>query len=250
MGVQAILGQYPNIIDYIKYIENKTENDFTKKRDIVIIIGSNQGLCGRFNDKVSEFYLENSTNDKNEYIITVGDRIGMLLTAQHIKFDKHFSTPNSINAIIKLVYELFNIIEAFLKKNMLRKVVIYYTTYSSGDAGNLIKSKILPLDRKYFRKLNSKKWPTNNIPFWRTDIKVLMSDLVQQYIFTNIYLTIVNSMAAEQKNRLMTLQGTEENIREHIIENNLKYNQMRQNIITSELIDVVGGSRFLKKRRR
>ena len=120
MGVQAILGQYPNIIDYIKYIENKTENDFTKKRDIVIIIGSNQGLCGRFNDKVSEFYLENSTNDKNEYIITVGDRIGMLLTAQHIKFDKHFSTPNSINAIIKLVYELFNIIEAFLKKNMLR----------------------------------------------------------------------------------------------------------------------------------
>ena len=67
-------------------------------------------------------------------------------------------------------------------------------------------------------------------------------------IFANLYLTIANSMASEQKNRLFTLQGAEQNIKDYIIDTNLKYNQIRQNVITSELIDVVSGARFLKKK--
>ena len=71
LGVQAILEQYPNIINYIDYIENNTEKHKNNK-DIVIIIGSNQGLCGRFNDRVSEFYAENCVNEsKSNFIFNV-----------------------------------------------------------------------------------------------------------------------------------------------------------------------------------
>ena len=55
-------------------------------------------------------------------------------------------------------------------------------------------------------------------------------------------------MASEQKNRLITLQGAEENIKDYITDTKLRYNQMRQNIITAELIDVVSGARFLKRK--
>lgn len=246
LGIQAILNQYPDIVNYLDYFENDIENDYNKK-DIVIIIGSNQGLCGRFNDKVSEFYLDNCANDRNKYIITVGDRINMIVESKKVNINKHFSVPNSIESIVKLVYDLFNIIEQFLKKNELRKLVIYFTSYSSSNNGNLTKKKILPLDKKHFEKLQKTKWPTNNIPFWRVDTKKIISDLIQQYIFINIYFTISNSMSSEQKNRLITLQGAEQNIKDHIVETKLRYNQMRQNVITSELIDVVSGAMFLKK---
>lgn len=248
LGLQAILKQYPHIINYIDYVENNVEQDNLNKRDIVIIIGSNQGLCGRFNDKVSEFYLENCINDNNKYIITIGDRINMLISAQKINIDKHFSIPNSTELIVNLVYDLSNIIEQFLIAKNLRKVVVYFTSHNSHNNGNLIKKKILPLEKNYFEKLEKIKWPTNKIPYWRIKTKQIVSDLIQQYIFTNIYFTIVNSMASEQKNRLITLQGAEENIKDYITDTKLRYNQMRQNTITAELIDVVSGARFLKRK--
>ena len=249
LGLQAILEQYPNIINYIDYIENNTEKNKNNK-DIVIIIGSNQGLCGRFNDRVSEFYAENCVNDNNKYIITIGDRINTFISAQKVKIDKHFSIPNSTESVINLVYELFNIIEEFVNSKTLGKVVVYFTAYNSKNNGNLIKKKILPLEKKYFEKLSETKWPTNNIPLWRIETKQIVSDFIQQYIFANIYFTIANSMASEQKNRLITLQGAEENIKDYIADTTLQYNQMRQSIITSELIDVVSGARFLKKKKK
>lgn len=248
LGLQAILEQHPNIINYIDYIENSTEKNKSNNKDIVIIIGSNQGLCGRFNDKVSEFYTENCNNDNNKYIITIGDRINTFISAQKVKIDKHFSIPNSTDSVINLVYELFNIIEEFVNSKILGKVVVYFTSYNSKNNGNLIKKKILPLEKKYFEKLSKTKWPTNNIPQWRIETKQIVADLIQQYIFVNIYFTIANSMACEQKNRLITLQGAEQNIKDYITDTTLQYNQMRQGIITAELIDVVSGARFLKRK--
>lgn len=249
LGIQAIISQRPNMLNYLNYIENKTENNLDK-RDVIIIIGSNQGLCGRFNDRITEFYLENCNNDINKYIITVGDRIDMIVKGKKVVVDKHFSLSNSIESIVNVVYDLFSIMEKFLTENLLRKVVIYFTSYSSGNNnGNLIKRRILPLEKKYFENLAKNSWPTNNIPFWRINTKSIITDLVQQYIFANLYFIIANSMASEQKNRLMTLQGAEQNIKDYIVETNLKYNQIRQNVITSELIDVVSGAKFLKKKK-
>lgn len=250
LGLQAILQQYPHIINYIDYVENNTEKNKNNNKDIVIIIGSNQGLCGRFNDRVSEFYAENCINDNNKYIITIGDRINTFICAQKVKIDKHFSIPNSTESVVNLVYELFNIIEEFINLQTLGKVVVYFTSYNSKNNGNLIKKKILPLEKKYFEKLSKTKWPTINIPQWRIDTTQIVSDLIQQYIFANIYFTIANSMASEQKNRLITLQGAEQNIKDYITDTTLQYNQMRQGIITSELIDVVSGARFLKKKKK
>ncbi len=245
LGIQAILQKYPVMLKYIDYTENIYEK--SKKNNIVIVVGSNQGLCGRFNDKNVEFFVENELENKDfNYVITVGDRIESIVQSKGIKIDKKFSTPNSINNITNLVYDLFEIIES--KKQEIKKVVVYFTSYNTKNNGNLTKKKIFPLEKNYFEKLQQKIWPTNSTPFWRIENKNLISDLIEQYIFCNLYLSISNSMAAEQRNRLITLQGAEENIKEHIASTILKYNQKRQGVITAELIDVVTGSRFLKKK--
>lgn len=247
LAIQAVLSQNPRLINFIDYVENKTENN-ENKRDIVIIIGSNQGLCGRFNDKIVDYYLNNNKTDKNSYIISIGDRISSLLKSKKVKIDKVFNIPNSSNSIVNLVYDLFTIIEKKIKENSLRKVLVYFTAHTGDSAGNLTKKRIIPLEKKYFEKLKNKKWPTNNLPFWRIKSREIISDLIQQYIFSNIYLSISNSMASEQRNRLITLQGAEQNIKDYITETTLKYNQKRQGVITSELIDVVSGAKALKKK--
>lgn len=245
LGIQAILKQHPDILSYIDYIENsysKQENG----QNVLIVVGSNNGLCGRFNDRITDFFIENTQLEQNRFIITIGDRINLLVASKKFLIDKHFPVPNSHKQILNLVDELFEIIEKKLIKKNLAKVSIYFTSYNSKNKEALTKKKVLPLEKKYFEKLKNKQWPTNNIPFWRIEEKKLTSDFIQQYIFVSIYLSIVSSMAAEQFSRLTTLQRAEQNIKERLAELKLKYNQTRQNMITSELLDTIAGLKSLE----
>ena len=75
-----------------------------------------------------------------------------------------------------------------------------------------------------------------------------MSDLLKQYISITLNNALANSIASEQKNRLITLQGAEGNIEELIKNKTQEYNQKRQTTITSELLDVITGFKVAKKK--
>lgn len=249
LGFQGIISQNRDILNYIDYIE---QNEYKNKnsQNIIIVVGSNQGLCGKFNDRMVNFFMEN--NDKTDFskdnntLITVGDKIYSLLSSKNIEIAKHLSLPNSVENIVHTVYNIFTSINKYSKKS--QNIYIFFTQYDTKSNGILTKKKIVPLEKEFFNDLLNKKWPTNNIPLWRVDTNVLLSDFIEQYIFINVYYAIANSMASEQKNRLNTLQGAEDNIKNDISDTTLKYNQTRQSIITSDLIDVVSGYKLLKKR--
>lgn len=249
LGFQGIISQNRDILNYIDYIE---QNEYKNKnsQNIMIVVGSNQGLCGKFNDRMVNFFMEN--NDKTDFskdnntLITVGDKIYSLLSSKNIEIAKHLSLPNSVENMVHTVYNIFTSINKYSKKS--QNIYIFFTQYDTKSNGILTKKKIVPLEKDFFNDLLNKKWPTNNIPLWRVDTNVLLSDFIEQYIFINVYYAIANSMASEQKNRLNTLQGAEDNIKNDISDTTLKYNQTRQSIITSDLIDVVSGYKLLKKR--
>ena len=249
-GFHAIVLKNREILDTISFIENNVNKDL-KKQDITIVIGSNQGLCGRFNGKIVDFFINDTKNidfniDSN-VLITIGDKIQLMLEAEKINIDKHISLPNSIESVVDIVNEVFKIIEEYSKKSKAVNVFVYFTQYDNKSNGILTKKKIIPLEQSFFKKFIDKKWPTNNIPMWRINTELLFSDLVKQYIFSSVYYAIATSMASEQKNRLLTLQGAEDNIKKNIADITLICNQKRQNETTAELIDVVSGYKLLKK---
>ena len=249
LGIQAILKQNPKILNYIKYTENFYNNE-NNSYNIFIIIGSNNGLCGKFNDRIANFFSDKINKSHNNYIITIGDRINMLIKSKKIQIDQHFQTPNSPKQINELLYNILENINKKISEKDLKKVVIFYTEYDNNNKNNSSISfkKVLPFDSIYFEKLKSKPWPTNNIPYWRINIRTIMADFIQQYIFISIYLPIVSSMAAEQFSRLITLQRSEKNIKERISELNSLYNRTRQNKITSDILDTISSLKVIKMR--
>lgn len=249
LGLQAILKQHPHIVNYIKYTENfyREENS---GESILVVIGSNQGLCGKFNDKIVNYFSENIKNENDSCIITVGDRINMLIAAKKLPINQHFSVPNSAKQINELVYRIFEVIENKISQDNLKKVLIFYTNYDANNKSslNLIRKKILPLETKYFEKLRDKQWPTNKIPYWRVETKKIAADFLQQYIFASISMSVASSMAAEQFSRLTTLQRSEENINDKIDELTKQYNQTRQTMITSDILDSVSSLKVVRGR--
>lgn len=305
MGLQAILEQHPILLEQMGNAENpgyfgERSGVSPASRHLIIVIGSNQGLCGRFNDRVVDFFLENTKkiqltrldsrqigrdnhwNRKNEQesqdgnqveqsgqdgqngqngwnsqsnvhkpfgnansLITIGDRINSLIEARKIYVNRHFPTASSPTRVFELIGEIFELMERDITSQT--RVLIFYTKYLGGDRMAMTMKRIFPLEKSYFEKLKDKPWPTNNIPHWRLDTVRLISDFIKQYLFASVYSILLSSLTAEQFSRAQTLQRAEDNILDKITKLDLQCNQLRQSMITSELLDTVGGLKALEK---
>lgn len=232
-----------NELDFIKNSKGK------KEKNLAIIFGSNQGLCGRFNDKMMNFVVDDIESADETKIIVVGERLNMLMSNTKLNIEKSIPVPNSIDNISSTIFDILEVIEKEIENKTSDKVFLYYTANDDTMNGTLTKTRLIPVDKRILENAQKKVWPTNNIPYWQTDSRTLIVDLLKQYIFVGLNNALINSIASEQKNRLITLQNAENNINELIRTKNLEYNQKRQGTITSELLDVVTGYAVAKKRK-
>jgi len=246
MGIQAIMLYGKDLeLSNINYIKNTGNN-----KNLVIVLGSNQGLCGRFNDKIKNFVVDDLDKNEDNQIIIIGERLLNLMETTGLNIIKSVYLPNSIENSSNTIYEILQIIDEKIAKKEINNVFLYYTLSDDTVNGTPTKIRLIPIDKKLLEKAKDNVWPTNNIPYWQIKDKVLLSDLLKQYIFVILNNALANSITSEQRNRLITLQNAETNINELIRNKNLEYNQKRQSTITNELLDVVAGYQVSKKKKQ
>jgi len=84
-------------------------------------------------------------------------------------------------------------------------------------------------------------WPGSSLPTYTMDREVLLSSLLRQYFFISLFRACAESQSAEHGSRLRAMQAAEKNLDENRGELTGQYRRVRQEIITSELLDVVAG---------
>ena len=246
LALQALMMYNDVNINELDFVKNSKDK---KEKNLAIIFGSNQGLCGRFNDKIMNFVVDDIKSSDKTKIIVVGERLNMLMSNTKLNIEKSIPVPNSIDNISSTIFDILEVIEKEIKNKTSDKVFLYYIANDDTMNGTLTKTRLIPVDKKILENAQKKVWPTNNIPYWQINSKTLIVDLLKQYIFVGLNNALINSIASEQKNRLITLQNAENNINDLIRTKNLEYNQKRQGTITSELLDVVTGYAVAKKRK-
>lgn len=245
IGIQAMMIYGKNLkISDINYL-NKTGS-----KNLAVVFGSNQGLCGRFNDRIKIFVVNDIEDIKNTQVIVVGERLLNLMGTTDLNITKSVYLPNSLENSSSTIYEILQVIEEKIGKKEIDNVFLYYTLSDDTINGTVVKTRLIPIDKKLLDKAKSNVWPTNNLPYWQIKDQILISDLLKQYIFVVLNNALANSITSEQRNRLITLQSAETNINELIRNKNLEYNQKRQTTITNELLDVVAGYQVSKKRKQ
>ena len=74
------------------------------------------------------------------------------------------------------------------------------------------------------------------------DMQTILSVLVPRYVNLMVYTALLDSNASEHAARMVAMQTATDNADELLRMLNLQYNKSRQQAITSELLDIVGGS--------
>ncbi len=217
-----------------------------KQNHALVVFGSDQGLCGRFNERVVEYLVKKQEDmrlPQNRLILVTGARIAARLEAEGFELTKSLWSPGSLAGVNRHVYEIILILHHWCLKMEIKQIDLFFNRYEPSGSVLPCTVPLLPLDNERLRKLAQKEWPGPSLPYSAIPSKQLFSALVQQYLFVAIYRAQVQSLASEQASRLHSLQQAEKNIQEHLEELTGRYRNVRQSVITSELLDLVAGFR-------
>ena len=209
-------------------------------REALIVIGSDRGLCGGYNDKITRFAL--SRLDGRPMVLgVVGARVAARLEADGRRADAIHSLPGSVEGLSRLAQTMIVEIDRWTQVEGVRQVWLVHNRREGRNTAKPQAHRLLPLPENYLRKLSEADWPGRSLPLFRMDPDRLMSWLIQQRLFVVIYRALAEALASEHASRLGAMQAAERNIDERRDELRQLYRLRRQETITRELLDVASG---------
>lgn len=225
----------------------------------LVILGSDQGMCGRFNELVTE-KVKNFVHDRQTTpyrLIGVGERLINRLQDERETIALKLSTPGSLSGITAVVYEIVQQLQQWCFPEgtltdhpaQIDQIHLIYNR-PTGGAGYITETvQIFPLDQEWLRELQKRPWPSRCQPWVTLPASHLWTALFRQIFFVSLYRACAESLASEHASRLAAMQQAETNIGERLADLRTEFQQLRQNQITEELLDIVAGYELLKTHR-
>ena len=206
----------------------------------LIVIGSDRGLCGGYNDKITRF-ARSHVEDGPVELGVIGARVAARFEADGMPLAFALTLPGSVDGLSRLVQGIILEIDRWTRVQGVGQVVLAHNRREGRTTAQPRAHHLLPLPDSYLRKLSNADWPGRSLPLFRMDADRLMSWLVQQRLFVVIYRALAEALASEHASRLAAMQAAERNIEERREDLQQLYRQRRQETITRELLDVVSG---------
>lgn len=221
-------------------------------RPLAILIGSNNGLVGRFNNDLMSYtnkYFQKDEGNLRPYVITVGKRMALLAEAQKLDVLASYPIPNNLKEVAPMAAQLLNQVEQILSEHKVDFVYLFANKRKDNTLFTPRVHQLIPLSEQHMRQLKKERWSGRTLPLVTADPQSLFSALVREYLIVLLLHEMVASLASEHFTRMMHMQEAEKNIEETLEEFNLEYQQLRQTQVTDELIDIVSGAEEMNKQK-
>jgi len=219
-----------------------------------IVFGSDQGMCGLLNDQVvshaSRALQKLAVRREDQATLAVGVRAEAQLKNLGHKVEASVRVPSSSSAIGAAVEEVLRTIEEWHSKDGIEFVVLFYARPASGAWYRVVGVRLLPVDAEWIKGLKSRPWPSRVIPMFTMDEVQLFRALIREYLFASLFRAFAESLASENASRLASMQVAEKNIDDRLRALTSESRQLRQDSITSELLDIIASFEALRERRR
>lgn len=252
------------------------EERHTLKKIALVVFASNSSLCGGFNVnilKLMQHTLESYPHLRKEDITIypigrkVYDKVQKLQLQCAGDFSELAEKPNAKECR----HIAREIAMKFLNKEF-DKVELIYHHFKSAGSQILTRRTFLPIDlrtelardeerdlsstvataqtQEYLKKHQQADTQTREIDavplndnfIVEPDVHSVLRELIPKQLNLMLYTALLDSNASEHAARMVAMQTATDNADEILRELSLQYNKSRQQAITNELLDIVGGS--------
>jgi F-type H+-transporting ATPase subunit gamma len=210
----------------------------------VVVFGSDQGMCGSFNEQVATYALEQigtlPGRPEHRTVLTVGARVVGRLEDAGWAVGERFPLPGTVSGVTSAVQNvLLRIDQLRFQGGIDRFLLVHHRPGAAGSHPH--RQQLLPVDREWLASLARRPWPSRSVPTFAMDWRPLFSALVREHLFVALYRAFAESLATENASRLASMQAAEKNIQSHLSGLTGQYHRGRQQTITEELLDIVAG---------
>jgi F-type H+-transporting ATPase subunit gamma len=219
-----------------------------------VVFGSDQGMCGQLNDQVvshASLALKKLTLRHGDQVtMAVGVRAASQLEEEGRPVEQTVVVPASTGGIGAAVEQVLQKIEEWHSDRKIEMIVLFYARPVSGAWYRVRGIQLLPVDAQWINGLRARPWPSKVIPMFTLDEQRLFHLLIREYLFVSLFRAFAESLASENASRLASMQVAEKNIEERLRVLNTESRQLRQETITSELLDIIASFEALRGKKR
>lgn len=250
-AAEAISAYYQTVESGLRAVLRDAPSPGARPRPIdcsaaAVVIGSDQGLCGRFNELVVDHALDALGALPGPHrLLAVGARVRDRLDMLDSRVTDTLTLPGSVAAITRTVEQLLLHIDDWQHRQQIREVLLVHNAPAGHSLYQPRSRRLLPVDLTRFRTTGEQRWPGRSLPRFTRDRQQLLAALLRQYFFVTLFRACAESLACEHAARLAAMQRADRNIAEHLQELDGHFRQRRQSVITEELLDIVAGAEAL-----
>lgn len=207
-------------------------------RRAVILVTSNQTLCGAFNNNITKAFASQNFDRENTVVYAVG-RFGMKYAAKAGYQVKDMcalaAAPDYATASA-----LADSFMADFAENALSRVTMVYAHFASAGHQPVIVEEFLPVDAGAFSKNDG--GVCHDVDYIvEPSPEAICDTLLPMLMRLKLHTVILDSTAAEHAARMLAMQIASDNADSLISELSLQYNKLRQQAITAEILDLLSG---------
>ena len=241
------------------------ESPYVKEREVkrvaIVAFSSNTSLCGAFNANVIKMLLQTvgeyrTLGQDNILIFPIGKKVDEAV--KRMGFQPQETSPTlSDKPTYQEAADLAHRLMGMFVSGEIDRVEIIYHHFKSMGTQILLRETYLPIDLTHIIHEEEQKDQMNeeqkdkgeaerrevaNDYIIEPNAEELIANLIPTVLSQKLFTAAVDSNTSEHAARTLAMQVATDNANELIQDLTKQYNKSRQQAITNELLDIVGGS--------
>ncbi len=218
------------------------------KRVAIVVYGTDDGLCGAYNLNIFKQFLIERVKLREKYgenieitVIPVGKKVAKAclkmkesnlrtLVMPGIDSKMEGKTVNDFTGVLRKDFEtgVFDLVE-----------VVYMRFVSMGKQVATV-DQIYPVSKDAIQE-EAAGAEDNKLYIFEPDANSIFSEVLPMFVLSTMQEITIENRASEQAARVMAMQAANDNAKKLLESLRLEYNKLRQQGITTELLDILGG---------
>ena len=234
--------------NYLGSLEGEVSIPLAEHREVkkvaLMAFSSSSGLCGVYNSSICKLfkqvydeYLE-SLGAENVVVFLVGKKINDYAKKFGIKVEKQYA-PLAEQMSYDIATEISDMMTDLFLTHKVDRVELVFNHFKNAGVQVPSREVVLPLKTDTLPEARSFDYIVE------PNKEEFINQLVPKVIRTVFYSIMLDTLTAEHGARMTAMHIASDNADHLSQELKMQYNKARQNVITNELIDIVGGAEAL-----
>ena len=206
-------------------------------RVAIVAIASNSSLCGAFNVNAVKAAMKEASEHASVKFFPIGKKMLDAVKKSAYEYEdpeQDFISHPSYEMNAAFAHSLIDRFQA----GEFSKIVLVYNAFVSLSVQNAHSEQFLPYE---WSEQESEHQEFNKY-IYEPQASDIARELLPQLLCLQFHAAILDSVAAEQSARTIAMQTATDNAERLLSELTLEYNKGRQQKITNEILDLVGGT--------